>query len=30
LSISIFLLISPLIPWLRKKRSSIPKEEMQD
>jgi putative tricarboxylic transport membrane protein len=30
LSISIFLLISPLIPWLRKKRSSFPKEEMQD
>jgi putative tricarboxylic transport membrane protein len=30
LAISIFLLISPLIPWLRKKRSSIPKEEMQN
>jgi putative tricarboxylic transport membrane protein len=29
LSISIFLLISPLFPWLRKKRSSLPKEEME-
>jgi putative tricarboxylic transport membrane protein len=30
LAIAVFLLISPLIPWLRKKRSSLPKEERDD
>jgi putative tricarboxylic transport membrane protein len=30
LLISIVLLIYPLIPWLQKKRSSLPKEEMQN
>ena len=30
LAIAIFLLISPLVPWFRKKRSSLPKEERDD
>jgi TctA family transporter len=28
--VSIFLLAYPLIPWLRKKRATLPKEEKED
>jgi hypothetical protein len=28
--VSIFLLAYPLIPWLRKKRTTLPKEEKED